>query len=69
MEKFFWAFVVGGGICVIGQLMLDVRTAPVSCYYYISSSRGCFGWVRVIEPLTKFPGAGATVPISSFGPV
>ena len=24
MEKLIWAFIVGGGICVIGQLMMDV---------------------------------------------
>ena len=24
MEKFIWAFLVGGAICVIGQLMMDV---------------------------------------------
>ena len=35
MEKFIWAFVIGGLICVIGQIIMDVFKA-YSCSYYIA---------------------------------
>lgn len=68
MEKFFWAFVVGGGICVIAQIMMDVfKLTPAhttSTLVVIGAILGGFG---LYEPLIKFAGAGASVPISSFG--
>lgn len=68
MEKFIWAFVIGGTICVIGQIMMDVlRLTPahtMSTLVVIGAILGGFGFY---EPLIKFAGAGASVPISSFG--
>lgn len=68
MEKFIWAFVVGGGICVIGQIMMDVfKLTPAhttSTLVVVGAILGGLGWY---EPLIKFAGAGASVPISSFG--
>ncbi len=68
MEKLLWAFIVGGGICVIGQLMMDVfklTPAHTTCtLVVIGAILGGFG---LYEPLVKFAGAGASVPISSFG--
>lgn len=68
MMKFLWAFIVGGGICVIGQIMMDVfRLTPAhtTCtLVVIGAILGGLGWY---DPLIKFAGAGASVPISSFG--
>lgn len=68
MEKFIWAFIIGGGICVIGQIMMDVfRLTPAhttSTLVVVGAVLGGFGWY---EPLIEFAGAGASVPISSFG--
>ncbi|MTI48704.1 stage V sporulation protein AE [Sporosalibacterium faouarense] len=68
MEKFIWAFIIGGGICVIGQIMMDVfRLTPAhttSTLVVVGAILGGLGWY---EPLIKFAGAGASVPISSFG--
>ena len=68
MEKFFWAFVVGGGICVVGQILIDVfRLTPAhvtTSFVSIGAILGGLGWY---DPLIKFAGAGASVPISSFG--
>jgi len=65
---FFWAFVVGGLICVVGQLMLDVlKLTPAhmtSILVVIGALLDGFG---LYEPLIDFAGAGATVPITSFG--
>jgi stage V sporulation protein AE len=66
--KLFWSFVVGGGICVIGQVMMDVfklTPAHTTCtLVVIGAILGGFGWY---DPIVKFAGAGASVPISSFG--
>ncbi|WP_432662936.1 stage V sporulation protein AE [Wukongibacter baidiensis] len=68
MEKFFWAFVIGGCICVVAQIMMDVfKLTPAhttSTLVVIGAILGGFG---LYEPLIKFAGAGASVPISSFG--
>lgn len=65
---FFWAFVVGGLICVIGQIMFDVfKLTPahtLTLLVVIGAVLGAFG---LYDPLTQFAGAGATVPITSFG--
>jgi stage V sporulation protein AE len=66
--QFLWAFVVGGGICVLGQLMFDVlRLTPahtMSTLVVIGAIADALGWY---EPLVEFAGAGASVPITSFG--
>ncbi|HEX6595193.1 MAG TPA: stage V sporulation protein AE [Bacillota bacterium] len=65
---YFWAFVVGGLICVIGQIMFDVfKLSPghtLSILVVAGAILDGFGWY---EPLIDFAGAGATVPITSFG--
>ncbi|KPU45997.1 SpoVA protein [Oxobacter pfennigii] len=68
MEKFIWAFVVGGAICVIGQLMLDVlKLTPAHVTVTLVVTGAILGGLGWYEPLIKFAGAGASVPISSFG--
>lgn len=65
---FLWAFLVGGLICVIGQLMLDVfKLTPahtMSTLVVAGAVADAFG---LYDPLVKFAGAGASVPITSFG--
>ncbi|GAA0293741.1 stage V sporulation protein AE [Gracilibacillus halotolerans] len=65
---FLWSFLIGGLICVIGQLMFDVlKLTPgqtLSTLVVIGAILGGFG---LYEPLIDFAGAGATVPITSFG--
>ena len=62
------AFVVGGALCVIGQLLLDytgLTPARILTGFVVAgvalSALGLYG------PLADFAGAGATVPISGFG--
>ncbi|TFE31870.1 stage V sporulation protein AE [Cohnella luojiensis] len=65
---YVWAFVVGGAICVIGQLMFDViKLTPahtMATLVVAGAVMDAFGWY---DPLVEFAGAGATVPITSFG--
>lgn len=68
MEVYFWAFVVGGLICVIGQLLLDVgRFTPAHTMTILVVSGAILDGLGLYEPLIDFAGAGATVPITSFG--
>jgi stage V sporulation protein AE len=68
LAMFFWAFVVGGLFCVIGQLFFDVaKLTPahtLSLLVVIGAILDGFG---LYEPLVDFAGAGATIPITSFG--
>lgn len=68
MGSFWAAFVVGGLICVVGQLLIDVaKLTPahtLSLLVVIGAILDGFG---IYEKLIDFAGAGATVPITSFG--
>lgn len=65
---FFWSFVIGGIICVIGQLMFDIlKLTPahtLTTFVILGALLGAIGWY---DPLINFAGAGASVPITSFG--
>lgn len=68
MEKFVLAFVVGGSICVVGQLMMDVfRLTPAHTTSILVVIGTILGGIGLYDPLIEFAGAGASVPISSFG--
>jgi len=68
LEKFIWAFVIGGAICVIGQLMMDVmKLTPAHTMCSLVVAGAVLGGLGLYDPLIKFAGAGASVPISSFG--
>jgi stage V sporulation protein AE len=62
------AFVVGGIICVIGQVLIDktkLTAARILVGYVVT---GVFlGALGVYKPLTQFAGCGATIPLSGFG--
>src|SRR5690625_1009203 len=65
---FFWAFVVGGLICVIGQIMFDVfKLTPAHTLTTLVVAGAVLDGFGLYEPLIDFAGAGATVPITSFG--
>lgn len=65
---FFWAFVVGGIICVIGQIMFDVfKLTPAHTLSTLVVAGALLDGFGLYEPLIDFAGAGASVPITSFG--
>lgn len=65
---FFWAFVVGGLICVIGQVMMDVfKLTPAHTLSILVVAGAILDGFGLYEPLIDFAGAGATIPITSFG--
>ncbi|WP_456275820.1 stage V sporulation protein AE [Bacillus sp. AK128] len=68
LGTFFWAFVVGGLICVIGQIMMDVfKLTPAHTLSTLVVAGAILDGFGLYEPLIAFAGAGATIPITSFG--
>lgn len=68
--KFILAFVVGGLICVIGQLWMDLTRSSITPAHILvgfvtaGAILSAFG---LYQPLVDFAGAGATIPLSGFG--
>ena len=68
LAMFFWAFVVGGLFCVIGQLLFDVaKLTPAHTLSLLVVAGAILDGFGLYEPLVDFAGAGATIPITSFG--
>jgi len=62
------AFVIGGLICVIGQILIDKTKLTSGRILVIYVIIGCIlGAVGLYKPLIDFAGAGATVPLTGFG--
>ena len=66
--EYIRAFVVGGLICVVGQLLIDLTklTPARIMVLYVTAGvvLGALGWYA---PLVNYAGCGATVPLSGFG--
>lgn len=62
------AFVVGGAICVIGQILIDKTQLTSARILVIFVTSGVIlGALGIYEPIVKFGKAGATVPLPGFG--
>lgn len=62
------AFLVGGLLCVIAQLFIDwIKWTPAKILVSFVVSGVFLTAIKVYEPLVKFAGAGATIPLSGFG--
>lgn len=63
-----YAFLVGGLICVIGQLLIDVfKLLPVHVTSIFVFLGAALNIGNIYDKLIDFSGAGASLPISSFG--
>lgn len=68
LAMFFWAFVIGGLICVIGQLLFDVaKLTPAHTLSLLVTVGAIISGFGLYDRLIDFAGAGATIPITSFG--
>lgn len=62
------AFLAGGVICTIGQLLIDfTKLTPPKILVGFVVTGVILGAVGVYEPFLKFAGAGASVPLLGFG--
>ncbi len=66
--NFVWAFVMGGLLCVIAQILIDktkLTPARILVSYVVA---GVFlGAIGIYKPFVEFAGAGATTPLTGFG--
>ena len=68
LGPYLWAFLIGGLICVVAQLTLDLlklNPAHVMVLFVcLGAVVSALGWY---DPLAELGGAGATVPLPGFG--
>ncbi len=68
MMDYLIAFVIGGLICVIGQILIDkTKLTPARILVGYVVTGVILGAVGLYEPFVKFAKAGASVPLSGFG--
>ena len=65
---YLWAFLVGGALCVIGQLLIDyTKLTPARILVMFVVAGVILEAFGLYHYLVDFAGAGATVPLTGFG--
>lgn len=68
MMELIRAFLVGGVICALAQILLDrTKLMPGRVMVMLVVSGNILGWLGLYEPFLKWAGAGAGVPLLGFG--
>ena len=68
LMQFVRAFVIGGLICIIGQILIDkTKLTPARILVIFVSTGAILGGLGIYQHLVDFAGAGATVPLTGFG--
>lgn len=66
--EYLKAFVFGGAICVVGQILIDkTKLTPARILVSYVVIGVLLGAVGLYEPFVNYAGAGATVPLTGFG--
>ncbi len=66
--EYIKAFIIGGLICVIGQILIDkTNLTPARILVLFVTLGVALTAIGLYEPLVEFAGAGATVPLTGFG--
>lgn len=61
-------FLVGGVICIIGQILIDkTKLTPARILVIFVTTGAILGGLGIYQYLIDFAGAGATVPLTGFG--
>lgn len=64
----FWAFLVGGALCVVAQALIDFTKLTPARILVAFVTVGVFiGAVGLYEPLHELAGCGVSVPLLGFG--
>lgn len=65
---YLWAFLIGGAICTVGQILMDfTKLTPARILVTFVTLGVLLGAIGVYGPLAKFAGEGAAVPLTGFG--
>lgn len=66
--EYLKAFLVGGALCLLGQLLIEfTKLTPARILVGYVVAGVLLGGIGLYQPLVDFAGAGATVPLSGFG--
>ena len=66
--SYLTAFITGGIICAIGQILIDkTKLTPARILVTFIVAGVILTAIGIYEPIVKFGGAGATVPLTGFG--
>lgn len=66
--KYLWAFLVGGLLCVIAQILIDkTKLTPARILVGYVVAGVLLGALGVYQPLVEWAGAGAATPLTGFG--
>lgn len=66
--EYLKAFLVGGSLCLIGQILIDkTKLTPARILVSYVVIGVLLGGLGIYKPLAEFAGAGATVPLTGFG--
>lgn len=65
---YLWAFLIGGLICAIGQILIDLtKITPARILVTYVCAGIVLGALGLYQPIVELAGAGATVPLTGFG--
>lgn len=68
MLEYLWAFLVGGAICAVGQVLIDyTKLTPARILTGFVVAGVLLSALGLYKPLIEFAGGGATVPLTGFG--
>lgn len=68
--EYLKAFLVGGAICAVVQILLDnTKLLPGRVMVILVCTGAVLGAIGIYEPFSKWAGAGANVPLTGFGNV
>lgn len=66
--QLLYTFLVGGSICIIGQILIDkTKLTPARILVIYVTLGAVLGGLGIYQYLVDFAGAGATVPLTGFG--
>lgn len=62
------AFTIGGGICILSQILMDnTKLMPGRVMVILVCTGAILGAIGLYKPFLEFAGAGASVPLTGFG--
>ena len=68
LMDYVWAFVFGGLLCVIAQILIDkTKLTPARILVGYVVAGVILGALGLYKPFAEFAGAGATTPLTGFG--
>ena len=68
ISKYIWCFIIGGIICMIGQILIDkTKLTPARILVMYVVGGVILGALGLYQPLIDWAGAGASVPLTGFG--